>query len=109
MTNSNPKEANEINQSCKPTTSPAEESKCEKNNENLRKIKESMEENKKLKSILELNHIDYKDDIITGKNGGNNIDLKEDNKIKSEVTEDLQFGTVFSFDSLGKEIGITYI
>jgi hypothetical protein len=109
LTNSNPEEAKEINLSCKPTTSPAAESKCEKNNENLRKIKYLMEENKKLKSILESNHIDYENNIITGKNMGKNIDLKEDNNIKSEVTEDHQSGTVFSFDSLGREIGITQI
>ena len=66
-----------------------------------------MEEIKKLKSFLQANYIDYKDDIITGKNEGKNIDLNEDNTIKSGVTEDLQFGTVFSFDSLGREIRIT--
>ena len=48
-----------------------------------------MEENKKLKSILESNHVDYKDD------GGKNIGLKEDNNIMPEVTEDLQSGAVF--------------
>ena len=50
-----------------------------------------------------------RNNIITGKNMGENIDLKEDNNIKSEVTEDLQSGAVFSFDSIGREIGITQI
>ena len=36
-----------------------------------------MEENKKFKSILESNHIEYKDDKIIGENGGTNIVLKE--------------------------------
>ena len=81
MTNNNSEDSKERNRTYKPTTSPAAESKCGENNENLRKIKELMEENKKLKSILESYHIDYKDDIIIEKNGGKNIDLKEDNQI----------------------------
>ena len=56
---------------------------------------------------MESNHIHYKEGICKGKREGKNIDLDEENKIKPEVTEDLQLGGNFSFDSFGIEIGIT--
>ena len=79
------------------------DTKMMEDNEYLRRISVLLEENKRLKSILNLNNIPYDNEM-------QEINEKEKNndcESQLEVKKVFQMGEIFSFDSFGQVISIT--